>query len=125
MHVVYPCQSHCPTIPFIQAVEGTPLLPAPGGFAGNAHAAQASSSSQGRGRGGGQASGNNRNRRKNNPSGSQPVQQHNWPKPWGKKPWKEHKGQGKDGKPKGEGKGQGKDGKPKGGKGDGKPYIQK
>ena len=123
MHVIYPCQSHTPTIPFIQAVEVTPLVPAPGGFAVQPHAGRAASSNaqgQGRGNGGGQGRANSgHKRRKTNQSGRQQPQQ-NWQQQqsWKKKPGK---GQGKDGKP----KGQGKDGKPQGGKGDGKPYIVK
>jgi hypothetical protein len=119
MHVIYPCQSHSATIPFIQAVEGTQLVPAPGGFVG--HDGQASSSGQGRGRGSGRGS---HSRRKDNKQ--HPVQQ-NWSKPWKAKHWQ---GSGKDGKNHGKGgkggKGQGKDGK--GGKGegkDGKPFISK
>ena len=123
MHVIYPCQAHTPTMPFIQAVEGTPLLPAPGGFTGQVHTGRSSSSNQGRGQGGGQQRSNGNKRRKTHQeAGHQPQQ--NWPKQWKAKPWnndKPGKGQGKEGK----GKGQGKDGKPKGGKGDGKPYIQK
>jgi hypothetical protein len=123
MHVIYPCQSHSATIPFIQAVEGTQLVPAPGGFVG--HDGQSSSSGQGQGRG----SGGSHNRRKNKkPNNAPPVQQN-----WSKQPWKAKNWQGsKDGGGKNHGKGgkggkgQGKEGK--GGKGegkDGKPFISK
>jgi hypothetical protein len=111
MHVIYPCQSHSATIPFIQAVEGTQLVPAPGGFVG--HDGQAPGN-QGQGRG---SSGRSHNRRNKAPT--PPVQQPNWTKqPWKAKHWqgKNPKGQGKEGKGKGKdgkgGKGEGKDGKP-------------
>ena len=122
MHVIYPCQSHSATIPFIQAVEGTPLLPAPGGFVGHGHDGQASSSNQGRGRGGGRSQA--RDRRKNQTPYNA---QQNVSKPWKAKHWQ---GSGKDGKNHGKrgkgGKGQGKEGKGgKGGGKDGKPFIQK
>ena len=123
MHVIYPCQSHKPTMPFIQAVEGTPLVPAPGGFVAQPHPhAGRSNDVQGRGRGNGGGQGRSNGghkRRKTNQGGGQQQQQHWQPQQsWKKKPGK---GQGKDEKP----KGQGKDGKPQGGKGDGKPYIVK